>query len=230
MKTIGLLGGMSWQSTVGYYQHINELVALKQGGLHSAKIAMRSVDFAPIAAMQKQDRWQEMGQLLSEEARLIEAAGADCLLICTNTMHLVADQVAEAISIPLLHIADATAQQLQAQQQHKVALLGTVFTMQKAFYKDRIRERFGIEVIVPDSAEQQLVNDVIYNELCVGQVTERSREQFLNIIDTLKLRGAEGVILGCTEIGLLIKQQHSGLPLFDTTHIHASAAVDFALA
>jgi len=230
MKTIGLLGGMSWQSTVGYYQHINELVALKLGGLHSAKIAMRSVDFAPIAAMQKQDRWQEMGQLLSEEARLIEAAGADCLLICTNTMHLVAEQVAEAINIPLLHIADATAQQLQAQQQHKVALLGTVFTMQKAFYKDRIRERFGIEVIVPDSAEQQLVNDVIYNELCVGQVTERSREQFLKIIDTLKLRGAEGVILGCTEIGLLIQQQHSDLPLFDTTHIHASAAVDFALA
>ncbi|MCC2605257.1 aspartate/glutamate racemase family protein [Planctobacterium marinum] len=230
MKTIGLLGGMSWQSTLGYYQQINELVALKLGGLHSAKIAMRSVDFAPVAAMQKQDRWQEMGQLLSAEARLIEAAGADCLLICTNTMHLVAEQVAEAISIPLLHIADATAQQLHAQQQQKVALLGTVFTMQKSFYKDRIRERFGIEVIVPDNAAQLQVNDVIYNELCVGQISETSRQQFLNIIAELKQRGAEGVILGCTEIGLLVQQQHCSLPLFDTTSIHAKAAVDFALA
>lgn len=229
MKTIGLLGGMSWQSTQTYYRQINEQVALQKGGLHSAKIAMVSVDFAPIAQMQKEEKWTEMGESLACTAKQIEAAGAECLLICTNTMHLVAEQVQSAISIPLLHIADATGQKLAADGVQKVALLGTAFTMQKPFYKQRIQDNFGIEVIVPDLHQQQVIHRVIYDELCLGKIEANSRESYQDIVADLKTRGAEAVILGCTEIGLLLKPERSSLPLYDTALIHAHFAVEFAL-
>lgn len=229
MKTIGLLGGMSWQSTQSYYQIINQQIAIQKGGLHSAKIAMVSVDFAPIAKMQAEGRWQEMGDMLCVSARQIEAAGAECLLICTNTMHLLAEQIEQAISIPLIHIADATAKQLVADSISKVALLGTAFTMQKPFYKQRIEENYGIEVIVPTAQEQETVHRIIYEELCLGKIKEVSKKEYVSIVKTLKEKGAEGVILGCTEIGMLLKPEDSELPLFDTTKLHAFAAVDFAL-
>lgn len=229
MKTIGLLGGMSWQSTQTYYQHINEQVAQRQGGLHSARIAMVSVDFAPVAKMQAQDKWTEVGALLATAAGQIEAAGADCLLICTNTMHLVARQVQNAINIPLLHIADATGHTLKQDKIAKVALLGTAFTMQKPFYRQRITDLFGIEVITPDVAQQEVIHRVIYNELCLGKMFPDSRNAYLDVVTSLKDQGAEAVILGCTEIGLLLKPENTDLPLYDTALIHAQSAVDFAL-
>lgn len=229
MKVIGLLGGMSWQSTQGYYQLLNQGIADKLGGLHSAEIILRSVDFAPIAQMQKQQQWTQMAELLCSHAKALEKAGADCVLIGTNTMHLVADEVAAAISIPLLHIADATAQAIQSANLNKVALLGTVFTMQKDFYKGRIQARFGIEVIVPDASEQALINQIIYDELCLGRINPASEEIYLKVIRGLEAQGAQAVILGCTEIGLLVKQKNCSLPLFDTTQIHALAAIEFAL-
>ena len=229
MKTIGLLGGMSWQSTQSYYQVINEEIAQRKGGLHSAKIAMVSVDFAPIAQMQAQDKWPEMGEMLANTATQIQSAGAECLLICTNTMHLVAEQVEAAISIPLLHIADATGEQLKKDRLTKVALLGTAFTMQKPFYKQRIQEKFGIEVIVPESEQQNIVQKIIYEELCLGEIKEASKVQYKAVVDSQQQQGAQGVILGCTEIGLLLKPQDTSLPLYDTAKIHAIAAADFAL-
>ena len=230
MKTIGLLGGMSWQSTQSYYQLINGAVAQRLGGLHSAKIALVSVDFAPIAALQAQQEWQKMAGILSKSARQLEAAGADCVLICTNTMHLVAEQVQQAVSIPLLHIADATAVQLQTDGVSRVALLGTAFTMQKTFYKTRLQTRFGIDVMVPEDGEQRLVHDVIYQELCQGLIQDDSRQGYIDIVNRLAELGAEAVILGCTEIGLLLQQQDVTVPLYDTARLHALAAVDFALA
>lgn len=230
MKTIGLLGGMSWQSTQTYYQLINEQVALKKGGLHSAKVVMVSVDFDPVAKMQSNGQWQEVGALLANSARQIEAAGADCLLICTNTMHMVADQVQSSVSIPLLHIADATGQKLVKDGIQKVALLGTAFTMQNLFYKQRINDKFGIEVITPDASEQGIVHKVIYDELCLGKIEDSSRQAYTGIVDNLKKAGAEAVILGCTEIGLLLKPGDTALPLYDTALIHAHAAVEFAVA
>lgn len=229
MKTIGLLGGMSWQSTQSYYQVINEEIAQRKGGLHSAQIAMVSVDFAPIAQMQAQDKWPEMGEMLANTATQIQSAGAECLLICTNTMHLVAEQVEAAISIPLLHIADATGEQLKKDRLTKVALLGTAFTMQKPFYKQRIQEKFGIEVIVPESEQQNIVHEIIYEELCLGEIKEASKVQYQAVVDSQQQQGAQGVILGCTEIGLLLKPQDTSLPLYDTAKIHAIAAADFAL-
>lgn len=229
MKTIGLLGGMSWQSTVGYYQKINQLVAERLGGLHSAQIVLRSIDFSPIAAMQKQEKWSEMARMLTEDARAIEKAGADCLVICTNTMHLVADNIASGVTIPLLHIADATGRELQAANVNKVALLGTQFTMQKDFYKKRIQRQFDIEVLVPAPDDQTMINGVIYNELCLGTINPASQQQYQQVIERLSLQGAQAVILGCTEIGLLLQQHNCALPLFDTTEIHARAAVEFAL-
>lgn len=229
LRVIGILGGMSWQSTQGYYQQINQGVADKLGGLHSAEIVIRSVDFAPIAQMQKQEQWEQMAELLCSHAKALEKAGADCVLIGTNTMHLVADEVAAAINIPLLHIADATAQVIQSANLNKVALLGTVFTMQKDFYKGRIQERFGIEVVVPEAAEQALINKIIYDELCLGRINPASEEIYLKIIRGLEAQGAQAVILGCTEIGLLVQQENCSLPLFDTTQIHAAAAIEFAL-
>lgn len=229
MKTIGLLGGMSWQSTQSYYRIINQQVATQKGGLHSAKIAMVSVDFAPIAKMQAEGKWQEMGEMLSVSARQIEAAGADCLVICTNTMHLLSEQIEQAISIPLIHIADATAKQLVAENISKVALLGTEFTMQKPFYKQRIKDNFGIEVLVPENDEQDIIHRIIYEELCLGEIKEESKQEYVSIVKSLQKKGAEGVILGCTEIGLLLKPQDSSLPLYDTAQIHALAAAGFAL-
>ncbi|MFK8051424.1 MAG: aspartate/glutamate racemase family protein [Woeseiaceae bacterium] len=230
MKTIGLLGGMSWESTVGYYRAINEGVKRQLGGLHSAKIAMISVDFSPIETMQQRGDWTAMGELLAAAAVNVEAAGADCLLICTNTMHRVAPEVAAAINIPLLHIADATAHELQRAGVQRVGLLGTAFTMEQAFYKDRLRERFGLDVLTPAANDRAIVHRVIYDELCQGKIQPGSRAEYLRIIDELVKRGAEAVILGCTEIGLLVEQHHTQTQLVDTTAIHAASAVEFALA
>lgn len=229
MKTIGLIGGMSWESTVSYYQQINQSIKQNLGGLHSAKIVMVSVDFAEIEALQHTGDWQKTAEILAKAAKSLEAAGADFFLICTNTMHKVADYVTQAVSIPLLHIADATGQQLVAEKISKVGLLGTKFTMEQDFYKQRIIDKFAVDVIVPTDEEQNLIHSVIYQELCLGKIQETSREAYLKIIQNLITRGAQGVILGCTEIGLLIEKQHTNTPLFDTTHIHALAAVKHSL-
>ncbi len=229
MKTIGLLGGMSWESTQGYYRAINEGIKERLGGLHSAQIALYSVDFQPIETLQHDGDWDGTAQILTAAAGRVEAAGADCLLICTNTMHKVAPQVESAISIPLLHIADATAQELLGREITKVGLLGTGFTMEQAFYKGRLTEKFGLEVIVPNDDDRAIVHRVIYEELCLGKIDQQSKADYLRIIALLAEQGAQAVILGCTEIGLLVKQQDTGVPLVDTTMIHAQAAVDFAL-
>ncbi|MCE8021591.1 aspartate/glutamate racemase family protein [Halomonas sp. MCCC 1A11036] len=229
MKTIGLLGGMSWESTVSYYRALNEGVKAALGGFHSAKLCLYSVDFAEIERLQHAGDWDATAEILSRAARSVEAGGADFLLIGTNTMHKVAPQVAEAVSIPLLHIADATAQRLATDGIRRVGLLGTRFTMEQDFYKGRIAEGFGIEVLVPDEAQRDLVHEVIYTELCLGQVKETSRQRYLEIIQSLRERGAEAVILGCTEIALLVQQRHTEVPLYDTTAIHAEEAVKWAL-
>ncbi|PIE00021.1 MAG: aspartate racemase [Thiothrix nivea] len=230
MKTIGLLGGMSWESTVDYYRIINQGVKQALGGLHSAKIVLNSVDFAQIGQLQHQGDWEGTAEILCQAAQQTERAGADFLLICTNTMHKIAPQVQAAIDIPLLHIADATAEALQAAGVQQVGLLGTAFTMEQDFYKERLRDTFGLEVLVPDEAGRKLVHDVIYQELCLGQVQDTSREQYVQIIDQLAEQGAEAVILGCTEIGILVKQADTTVRLFDTTMIHAEKAVQLALA
>lgn len=229
MKTIGLLGGMSWQSTQGYYRAINEAVAQRLGGLHSANIALYSVDFDPIETLQRRGDWDGAADLLVQAARQVEAAGADCLLLCTNTMHRVAPQISAAISIPFIHIADATAVIIQAQGLRRVGLLGTAFTMEQDFYKGRLSAHYGLEVVVPGEVDRQRVHRVIYDELCVGQVKSASKLEYLRIIDALQQQGAEAVILGCTEIGLLVSQSDTPITLLDTTAIHAQAAVDFAL-
>lgn len=228
MQTIGLLGGMSWESTELYYRWINELVKEKLGGLHSAKIVLVSVDFHDIETLQHEGRWDEAGTALAKAAQQIEAAGADFLLICTNTMHKVAPQIEAAINIPILHLADATAVRIQQHGLQKVGLLGTNFTMEQDFYRGRL-EQHGLEVIVPPAADRAIVHDVIYNELCLGNVRDASRQAFLRIIDDLHAQGAEGIIEGCTEIVMLVQQQHTAVPLFDTTAIHAEAAVNRAL-
>jgi len=228
MKTIGLLGGMSWESTAGYYREINEGVKKALGGLHSARIAMYSVDFEPIEKLQHEGDWDGTATALIEAARNIESAGADCLLICTNTMHKVAPQVEASIDIPLLHIADATGQVLEQAGIHTVGLLGTAFTMEQDFYKGRLADRFGLSVLTPNKEDRQLVHDVIYKELCLGNVRESARKEFLRVIDRLAEHGAEAVILGCTEIGMLVRQEDTDVSLFDTTEIHAARAVAFA--
>lgn len=230
MKTIGLLGGMSWESTVGYYRAINEGVKQALGGLHSARIAMVSVDFEPIERMQHAGDWAGTARRLADAARQVEAAGAEGLLICTNTMHKVAPEIEAAIGIPLLHIADATGARLVAVDVRTVGLLGTGFTMEEDFYKGRLAQRFGLDVRVPTAADRRIVHRVIYEELCLGRVTPEARADYLRIIDTLAAQGAQAVILGCTEIGMLIAQVDTEVPLFDTTAIHAQAAVDWALA
>ncbi len=229
MKTIGLIGGMSWESTTNYYAALNEGVKQALGGLHSAKIALVSVDFAEIEQLQAEARWDEAGAQLAAAARHVESAGADFILICTNTMHKVAHQVSEAVSIPLLHIADATGQELLARDIKKVGLLGTRFTMEQEFYRTRLEQVFGIKVLVPDEVQRETVHRVIYEELCLGEINPTSREAYLGIIDDLARLGAEGVILGCTEIAMLVKPEHTHVPLFDTTAIHAEAAVKAAL-
>ena len=229
MKTIGLLGGMSWESTELYYRMINEGIKTKLGGLHSARIAMVSVDFDSIEKLQHSWQWEETGRLLAEDARKIEAAGADFLLICTNTMHKVAPQVEAAIDIPLLHLADVTAERIKASKMGTIGLLGTNFTMEQDFYKGRLISKHGFNVIVPSEKDRYIVHDIIYNELCVGVVTEASRKEYLRIMEKMRADGAEGIIEGCTEIVMLVQQAHTGIPLFDTTAIHAEAAVRMAL-
>ncbi|MDF2153408.1 aspartate/glutamate racemase family protein [Vibrio sp. CAU 1672] len=229
MKTIGLLGGMSWKSTSHYYQLINQQTRATLGGLHSAKICLHSVDFAEIEVLQRQGNWQQAAELLSQLAKQVEAGGADCLLICTNTMHKVAEQVQAAIKIPLLHIADATAQALLADGITRVGLLGTRFTMEQDFYKQRLVDKHGIEVLVPGASDQTVIHDVIFEELCRGEVKQTSRDSYLVIINKLLEQGAQAIILGCTEIGLLVQAQHTTAMLYDTSVIHAQAAVDFAL-
>ena len=229
MKKIGLLGGMSWESTTDYYRLINDGIKQKLGGLHSAEIILRSVDFAPLANLMTQGDWSAIGKILTEHARKIEAAGADFLLICTNTMHKVAPEIESQLNIPILHIADATAEVLAGGGIEKVALLGTAFTMEHDFYKGRLENRHNIDVVVPDTKQRQLVHDVIFQELCVGKVVEQSAQKYLGIIKHLEQQGAQGVILGCTEIGMLINADQVDIPLFDTTHIHAAKAVAAAL-
>lgn len=228
MKTIGLLGGMSWESTVTYYRLINEGIKQRLGGLHSAKLVLVSVDFAEIEQLQHAGDWQAAGAVLTEAAAGLQKAGADFMLICTNTMHKVAPQIQSQVALPLLHIADATADQLLADGVSCVGLLGTRFTMEQDFYKQRLIER-GLTVVVPDDNGRAEVNRVIYDELCLGQILETSRQQYQQVIQTLQKNGAEAVILGCTEIGLLVRPQDSPLPLYDTTEIHANIAVKFAL-
>ncbi len=230
MKTIGLLGGMSWESTLGYYRAINEGVRQKLGGLHSAQIAMVSVDFAPIEQLQHADDWTGTAEILGDAARGVEAAGADFLLICTNTLHRLVPQIEAAIRIPVLHIADATAEVLLADGVGTVGLLGTAFTMEQAFYRGRLAERYGLEVLVPHTADRDLVHRVIYEELCQGRVEPGSKAEYLRIVASLAARGAEAVILGCTEIGMLIGQRDTEVRLLDTTLIHAQKAVELATA
>ena len=230
MKVIGLVGGMSWESTVPYYCRINELVKHRLGGLHSARVVLYSVDFHDIEKLQHAGRWDEAGAILATAARALAAAGADFIVLCTNTMHQVVGAIETAVTIPVLHIADATATQIQRAGLRRVGLLATRFTMEQDFYRGRLESRHGIEVLVPDQGERDLVHRVIYDELCLGVISDTSRERFREIITHLFERGAEGIIYGCTEIGLLVSQADSPVPVFDTTQIHAAAAVDFALA
>jgi len=229
MKTIGLIGGMSWESTANYYRGINNGVKKALGGLHSAEIILVSVDFHPIEQLQNKGEWAAAGEILAGAARRVAAGGADFFLICTNTMHKVADQAEQAVDIPLLHIADATGEALGRDSVRKIGLLGTAFTMEQPFYKGRLFENFGIEVLIPDTADRKKVHDVIYQELCLGRVEEDSKKAFVRITGELAQEGAEAVILGCTEIGMLMGQDDTDVPLYDTTKIHAENAVERAL-
>ena len=229
MKTVGLLGGMSWESTALYYQQINEGIKQRLGGLHSAKIAMVSVDFHEIEALQRNGRWDRAGEVLAGAARRIEAAGADFLLICTNTMHKVAPQIAQAVTIPILHLADATADRIRAEGMQRIGLLGTQFTMEEDFYRGRLAERHGLDVIIPSEPDRQMVHRVIFDELCRGIVKSSSREAFLAVMAKMRDAGAQGIVEGCTEIVLLVNPSHTDIPLFDTTAIHAEQAVAMAL-
>ncbi|MCG8669339.1 MAG: aspartate/glutamate racemase family protein [Pseudomonadales bacterium] len=226
MKTVGLLGGMSWESTVGYYQLINQRVKEKLGGLNSAQIVLYSVNFDPIEKLQHQGDWVSTAEILSDAAKKIESAGADFLLICTNTMHKVYDEISSSIGIPILHIADATAESLKAKGIKKVGLLGTKFTMEEEFYKNRLDTLHGIAVIVPNELDREIIHKVIYNELCLGEVKADSKREYLRVVSSLSEEGADAVILGCTEIGLLISQNDTQVPLVDTTKIHAELAVE----
>lgn len=229
MKTIGLIGGMSWESSSEYYRIINEEVKLRLGGLHSAKCVLYSVDFEEIEICQRNGEWEKTAQILTDAARSLEAAGADFIVICTNTMHKVANQIQAGVHIPLLHIADITAQQVLSNGIKTIGLLGTRYTMEQDFYKSRL-EAQGIRVLIPKETDRVVVNAVIYNELCLGQILDESRTRYKRIIEDLIEQGADGIILGCTEIGLLVKPEDSNVPLFDTTLIHAIGAVNYALA
>ncbi|WP_406401855.1 aspartate/glutamate racemase family protein [Streptomyces sp. NBC_00879] len=228
MKTIGLIGGMSWESSAEYYRLLNELVRERLGGLHSAKCVLHSADFAEIEELQVAGDWERAGEILADAARGLQAAGADLLLICTNTMHKVAGQVEAAVSVPLLHLADATADAVRAQGLGRVGLLGTAFTMEEDFYRDRLAGH-GLDVLTPDAEGRALVHRVIYEELCLGVVREESRAAYQDVIARLVAAGAEGVVLGCTEIELLIGEKDSPVPVFPTTRLHVEAAVDAAL-
>ncbi|ERK29445.1 aspartate/glutamate racemase family protein [Clostridium intestinale] len=228
MKTIGLIGGMSWESTVTYYQIINEVVKKQLGGLHSAKVVLYSVDFQEIEECQSNGEWDKSAGILGGAAKKLEQAGADFIVICTNTMHKIAPNIQKEIQIPIIHIAEATAEKLIENNIYKVALLGTKYTMKQDFYKEKLIER-GIEVLIPIDSDVEIVNNIIYDELCLGIISEKSKSEYIRIIDKLKEDGAQGVILGCTEIGLLIGQEDTILPVFDTTQIHATKAAMLAI-
>jgi len=229
VKIIGLIGGMSWESTVPYYRQINETIKERLGGLHSAKIVLYSVDFHEIERLQHAGDWEAAGVILAEAARSLQAAGAVFLVLCTNTMHNVASSIEAAVSIPLFHIADPTATEIKRAGHSTVGLLGTRFTMEQAFYRDRLSERHGLRVIVPGLQDRQIIHRIIYEELCLGVVTAKSRSEYRRIIESLASQGAQAIILGCTEISLLVSQEDSHVPLFDTTSIHARAAAEEAL-
>ncbi|WP_294965811.1 aspartate/glutamate racemase family protein [Sulfurimonas sp.] len=229
MKTIGLLGGMSWESSLSYYKAINEGIKDSLGGLHSAKIAMYSVDFDPIEKLQHDGDWEGKAKILTQAAINVQSAGADFLVICTNTMHKVAPQIEKHIDIPILHIADATAEVLLEKGIKTVGLLGTAFTMEQDFYKARLRENFGLNVLVPNKEDITIVHDIIYNELCLGKTLLASKNEYLRIIESLASQGAEAVILGCTEIGMLVEQKDTKVTLLDTASIHAQKAVEYAI-
>lgn len=228
MKTIGLIGGMSWESTLSYYQIINEECKKQLGGLHSAKCILYSVDFDEIEACQRAGEWDRCGDILGDAAKRLETAGADFLVICTNTMHKVVPQIQAYTKLPILHIADATANALLQEDIHTVGLLGTTYTMMQDFYKTRLQDK-GIQVLIPNEEQRTIVNSCIFEELCLGDIKETSKQTFLRIIEDLHRQGAQGVILGCTEIGLLVKQEDTAIPLFDTTLIHAQKAIQTAL-
>jgi len=229
MKTIGLIGGMSWESTVEYYRLLNETVRDRLGGFHSAKCVIVSVDFDEIEAMQSENRWEDATRAMTTAARQLENAGAEIILLCTNTMHKCAPGIQKETNLPFLHIADATAQAIKAQGLSKVGLLGTRFTMEESFIKDRLADSFGLTVLTPDRNEREIIHRIIYEDLVQGIIHENSRQAYVQIIDQLIHRGAQGIILGCTEIGLLIRQEDVSVPVFDTTRIHAVSAVDFSL-
>ena len=228
LKTIGLIGGMSWESTVTYYKIINEVIKEKLGGLHSAKCVLYSVDFQEIEECQANGNWEKSGEILGEAASNLEKAGADFIVICTNTMHKVVNQIKEKISIPILHIAEMTAEKILEKGLKNIALLGTKYTMEQDFYKSKLIEK-GINVIIPDKNDIEIINKVIYDELCLGTINSDSKKKFLEIADKLRSKGAEGIILGCTEIGLLIKNADTDVPLFDTAIIHAEQAAIYSI-
>lgn len=230
MKTIGLIGGMSWESSIEYYRIINETVRDKLGGLHSAKSVMYSLDFAEIEALQHQNRWEEATQLMIDAAQNVQNGGADFVLICTNTMHKMAEDVQKHIDIPILHIADATAETIKIKGLTKIGLLGTRFTMEEQFYRGRLESKHGLTVIIPSEGDREIIHRVIYDELCLGEINSSSKDKYAAIIDKLIQAGAQGIILGCTEISLLVDDAQSAVPIFDTTLIHATSAVEYALA
>jgi aspartate racemase len=229
MKTIGLIGGMSWESSLEYYRLINEGVKERLGGLHSAQCLLFSFDFAEIEALQMAGDWDTAGRKLAQAASALERGGADVLVLCTNTMHKLTASIESAVNLPFLHIADATAAAIRADGLTTIGLLGTKFTMEHDFYRGRLEERFGLNILTPDAADRQIIHDIIYNELCLGSIRDDSRRAYLTIMDKLVARGAQAVILGCTEIALLVQPAHTAIPLYDTTALHARAAVEWAL-
>jgi len=229
MKTIGMIGGMSWESSLDYYRILNQTVHARLGGLHSARCILTSVDFAEIEVLQREGRWEESGQRMAEAAVSLERAGADCVILCTNTMHKLVDDIQAAIQIPFLHIADATAERVKAAGVQRIGLLGTRFTMEEDFYRGRLEQLHQLTVLTPPPAQREIVHRVIYDELCLGLIHEESRAAYREIIADLAAAGAQGILLGCTEIELLVRPEDSPLPLFPTTRIHAEAAVDWAL-
>jgi len=229
LKTIGLIGGMSWESTLEYYRIINETTKLKLGGLHSSKCIMYSVDFQEIEELQHQNKWDELTDIMVNAAQKLKNGGADIIIICTNTMHKMASDIENNIGIKVLHIAEATGEQIIKRKMKKVGLLGTKFTMEGDFYKNVLKDKFHIDVVIPDEDERQVIHEIIYEELCKGEINNFSREKYIKIIENLTVKGAEGIVLGCTEIPLLVKQKDVSVPIFDTTTIHAISAVEFAV-
>lgn len=229
MKTLGLIGGMSWESTIPYYRHINQIVKQELGGLHSAKVIIFSVDFHDIEVLQRNGDWDAAGKILADAAQALERAGADMLVLCTNTMHKVAATIEAEVQIPFLHIADPTAAEIKAQGLQCIGLLGTRFTMEQAFYKDRLHEQHGLQVLTPNAADRDIVHRIIYEELCLGSIQDASRQEYIRIMAELVQQGAQAIILGCTEISLLVQAEHASVSLFDTTSLHAHSAAMWAL-